>query len=143
MHQSWRFGSFKSKPKSIFSRGRKIVPQYDAQTVNLKRKLMANDIPLKWQCAFQDILKQMNSQVASWGKYSQYICLTKDSSVALKLTLMKSIISLWTPQTKMGKQFEQISQKGRHRWSKEHAMMLQFMLVEYKEVISFLAGRRG
>lgn len=47
MHESGRFGSFKSKSKSIFSRGRKIVPQYDAQTINLKGKLTVDDIPLK------------------------------------------------------------------------------------------------
>lgn len=63
---------------------------------------MANDIPLKWQCALQDTLKQMNSQVASWGKYSQYICLTKDSLVA-HLTNSYKVDKFVNTPDKMGK----------------------------------------
>lgn len=112
MHKSWKFESFKSQHKCIFSRGRKIVLKYDAQTTNLKRRIMVNDIPQKWQCALQDTLRQMNNQVASWEKHSRYICLAKASLVAHLTNSYKSITSLWTPQTKWKNSFNIFHKNG-------------------------------
>lgn len=54
----------------------------------------------------------MNNQVASWEKHSRYICLTKAPLVAHLTSSYKSIISLWTPQTKWKNSFNMFHKNG-------------------------------